>query len=366
MSGTGLLRRSLAAFGVAAALSLASVACTYPQAEGPTQSLQLTPDLDWWQPPAGLGVGNISAVAVGPDGDIWVLHRPRSLPEEEQASAARPVMRFDASGKFLAAYGGPGEGYDWPNNEHSLAVDDEGHFWVSGSDRAEPQTADDVILEFDADGRFVKQIGMQGASEGDRDTANVRAASDIFVDTKAQEVFVSDGYVNHRIIVFDRLTGRFKRMWGAFGSMPPAEPGEEAEPSAQTPFFAELHGIEIAHDGKVYVADRGRQRIQIFTREGEYLDQFRVDPGLEEPRTASGIAFSADPAQSIIYVSDWGNSRLLAFDRTSLTELLNLGGEGADPGKMQGPHIIATDSNGIVYVAEVQGRRVQRFIPNRP
>ncbi len=352
---------------LAGLLAVACSACAPASFDTATPVLRLTPDTDWWRPPPGMAIGDISAVAVGPDGDIWILHRPRSLTEEEQANAARPVVRLDPSGAFVASFGGPGVGYDWPRNEHSIAVDARGHFWVSGSFRGDPAEADDAILEFDGEGRFVKQIGQQGASEGDGDTGNVRAASDIFVDVEAGEVYVSDGYVNHRIVVFDRDTGAFKRMWGGFGSKPPAQPAESAEGSAdgeQAPHFSELHGIEKSRDGIVYVADRGHQRIQMFTPEGRYLSQFRVDPGLAEPRTASGIAFSADAAQRYIYVSDWGNSRLLAFDRKSLREVANIGGEGTLPGQMKGPHLIATDGDGVIYVAEVQGRRIQRFVPS--
>lgn len=349
--------------GVAAALGVAACSTEAPEADA-APTLTLTPDTEWWQPPADKPIGDISAVAVGPDGDIYVLHRPRSLAEEEQASAALPVVRFSPDGAFVAEYGGPGEGYDWPRNEHSLAVDDRGHFWVSGSFRDDPADADDAILEFDADGNFVKQIGAQGASTGDADTDNVRAASDLFVDDEAGELYVSDGYVNHRVIVFDRDTGDFKRMWGGFGSQPPVLPEEGAPEGEEAPGFNELHGIEMAADGTVYVADRRHQRIQMFTSEGEYLGQFRVDPGMEEPRTASGMALSGDEAQLYLYVSDWGNSRLLAFDRESQEELLNIGGAGSEPGQMQGPHLIASDADGVVYVAEVAGRRIQRFIPD--
>lgn len=330
-------------------------------------ALHVDADAGWWHPPQGKFIGGISAVAAGPDGSVWVLHRPNSVAEQDRANAAPPVLKYDQNGRFLAGYGGPGKGYDWPEVEHSLALDAKGHFWVSGSFRNDPKRADDAILEFTGDGKFVKQIGAQGAATGDSDTKNVRAASDIFVHDAAGEVYVSDGYANHRVIVFDQATGDFKRMWGAYGSQPPALPPAggttvTATGNQEAPFFEGLHGIEVSADGLVYVSDRTHQRIQIFTADGKYQKQFSVAEGMASPLTASGIAFSADPGQKYIFVADFGNSRVLTFDRKSLKQVVAIGGGNDDfPVEMRGPHLIATGRDGALYVAEVQGRKVRRF-----
>lgn len=330
-------------------------------------SLAVHTDEEWWHVPQGKLVGPVSAVAAGPDGAVWVLHRPRALSEADRTKAAAPVLKYDNDGRFLGAYGGPGAGYDWPETEHSIAVDAKGHFWVSGSFRNDPARADDAILEFDGNGKFVKQIGKKGASKGDSDTQNVRAASDLFIDDAAAEVYVSDGYANHRVIVFDQATGAFKRMWGAAGSQPPALPPAggttvTATGNEDAPFFEGLHGIEKSRDGLVYVADRTHQRIQVFTADGKYQKQFSVGPGQDSPMTASGIAFSADPEQRYVFVSDFGNSRLLIFDRKTLKQVASAGGADGDvPVEMRGPHLIATGSDGALYVAEVQGGKVRRF-----
>jgi len=342
-------------------------ACTPTLVEPDTTTLNVQTDSNWWHPPQGKLVGPVSAVSVGPDGSVWVLHRPRSLSEQDRANAAPPVLKYDQDGQFLAGYGGPGNGYDWPEVEHSLAVDARGHFWVSGSFRNDPTQADDAILEFDGDGKFVKQIGKKGASEGDSDTKNIRAASDLFVDDAAGEVYVSDGYANHRVIVFDQATGAFKRMWGAFGTQPPALPPDggttvTATGNEDAPFFEGLHGIEISGEGLVYVADRTHQRIQIFAPDGKYQKQFSVAVGLESPLTASGIAFSTDPEQRYVFVSDFGNSRVLVFDRKTLKQLVSIGGGDSDfQVEMRGPHLIAAGRDGALYVAEVQGAKVRRF-----
>jgi DNA-binding beta-propeller fold protein YncE len=354
--------------GIAAAALLAIWLATVAQpvfAQG-TAALQVQTH-DWWHPPQGKVVGPISAVDVGPDGSIWVLHRPRAVAEQDRANAAPPVLKYSQDGRFLAGYGGPGNGYDWPETEHSLAVDAKGHFWVSGSFRNEPARADDAVLEFTGDGRFVKQIGVQGASKGDSDTKNVRAAADLFVDDTAGEVYVADGYANHRVIVFDQATGAFKRMWGAFGSQPPALPPAggttvTASGNENAQFFEGVHGIEVSAEGLVYVADRMHQRVQIFTRDGKYQKQFPVGVGQQSPTTASGMAFSKDPDQRYVFVADFGNSRILVFDRKTLKQLVSIGGADDDfQVEMRGPHLIAAGRDGALYVAEVQGRKVRRF-----
>jgi hypothetical protein len=107
--------------------------------------------------------------------------------------------------------------------------------------------------------------------------ANLHAPADIFVDDKQHETYVADGYGNRRVIVFDSRSGAFRRMWGGFGSRPTADPapvpraaGVPTTPEAGqgAPDFNGVHGVELSHDGLVYVSDRNNQRIQVFTPSG--------------------------------------------------------------------------------------------------
>jgi DNA-binding beta-propeller fold protein YncE len=353
---------------VAASLSIAA----FPPVAAASVVPTFAPDVGWLHLPAGLATGEISAVAVDRHDNVWILQRPGTVDAAERAHAAPPVMKFDRSGRYVAGFGGPGAGYDWPTTEHSLALDKRDHVWITGSFRGDAAHADDMLLEFTDKGRFVKQIGRVGGSKGDADTRNLHAPADVFVDDEANEVYVADGYGNRRVIVFDADSGVFKRMWSAFGAPPPIDP-PPAIRQADAPFTPEegdgprgfngVHGVEIARDGLVYVSDRNNQRIQVFDRTGRYIRQVFVDRNMPSPQTASGIAFSADRAQRYMYVADWGNARLLIYDRASLALLGSLGGKGTTPGQFLGPHLIATDSKGVLYVAEVAGRRVQRFIP---
>ena len=358
--GVGVDRRAGMVLATLLAISLAPALVAQ-------EALNVQSHPDWWHPPQGKVVGPVSAVAVGLDGSIWVLHRPRAVAEQDRANAAPPVLKYDPDGRFLAGYGGAGSGYDWPEVEHSLAIDAKGHFWVSGNFRNDPARADDAILEFTGDGKFVKQIGVKGASTGDSDTKNVRAASDLFIDDAAGEIYVSDGYANHRVIVFDQATGAFKRMWGAFGSHPPALPpaggtAATASGNEDLPYFEGLHGIEVSKDGLVYVSDRLHQRVQVFTRDGKYQKQFSVDVGMEAANTASGMAFSSDPEQRYVFVADDGNSRVVVFDRKTLKQLASIGSGDADfPADILGPHLIAIGHDGALYVGQIRGRKVSRF-----
>ncbi|MDB5555470.1 MAG: hypothetical protein JWL86_5454 [Rhizobium sp.] len=319
-----------------------------------------------WQPqlPNGWVLSEVSAVAVGPDDTVWVLQRPRALPEADRAHAGPAVLAFTRDGKFLRGFGGPGDGYEWPQVEHSLAVDAKGRVWITGSFRGTSEQADDMILVFDGQGKFVRQIGRRGKSTGNFDHANVRTPADLFIDDAHNEVYVADGYANNRLVVFDTETGAFKRMWSAFGAAPPAEstPSPAATDTSRdthndnaTPFVG-VHGVEIAKDGTVYVSDRANKRIQLFTRDGHYLRQVFVNRDGAAPLSASGIAFSVDPEQRTLYVADWGNNQVWLFDRKTLAQI------GKIDASFVGPHLIATDSTGALYVAEVQGHRVSRFV----
>lgn len=338
----------------------------------PAPMPRMSAEADWLKLPEGKVLGEVTAVAVDAKDHVWVLHRPGTVAAADRQRAAPAVMEFDSSGRYVSGFGGPGKGYEWPRTEHSLEVDDRGHVWVAGNYRGE-QHGDDMVLEFTRDGAFVRQIGKRGASKGDADIANVQAPGDIFVDDRARELYVADGYKNHRVIVFDLVSAAFKRMWGGFGA-PPAPPPAPQPPHA--PYeprvgdgpagFDGVHGVEVSNDGLVYVSDRNHLRVQVFTREGKYLRQAFVGAETKVRQTAAGIAFSPDRAQRYMYVVDFGNARLLVYERASLKLLGQYGGPGSDPGQFKGAHLIATDSKGTLYVAELQGRRLQRITVSIP
>ncbi len=246
-------------------------------------------DSTWPSLPSNWVLGEVSSIAVDSRDHIWVLHRPRSIPAQQRASAAPPVLEFDAAGTLLGSWGGPNEAFDWPEREHGIFVDSRGFVWISGNGGwpkpTGPGSGDDMILKFTAAGTFVMQIGHRGQSKGNTDTVNVRQPADVFVHAPTNELFVADGYGNQRVAVFDAGSGKFKRAWGAYGKTPPTEVAGNPPTPAQDQVAAEtkeqfglVHAVKVSSDGVVYVADRTHNRIQTFTTQGKFIRQVRITP----------------------------------------------------------------------------------------
>jgi DNA-binding beta-propeller fold protein YncE len=342
------------------------------QQAGPVPSF--TPDTAWPVIPNNWVLGEVTSIAVDSRDHIWVLHRPRSIPEAQRANAAPAVLEFDTAGKLLSSWGGPADGYDWPEREHGIFVDARGFVWISGNGGWPKPTGagsgDDMILKFTNAGKLVMQIGKRGASKGNSDTANVHQPADVFVHAPTNELFVADGYGNQRVAVFDAETGAFKRMWGAFGNTPPAElranpptPATTQDTPDGPPQFGLVHAVKVSNDGNVYVADRTNNRIQVFTTAGKFVRQVRVtNEGTPGPVPA-GFAFSPDKTQRFLYVVDSGPMRIVVFDRATMTQVGAIGSRGPKPGQFDIVHHMAADSKGNLYAAEiVTNRRAQRLV----
>ena len=356
----------------AAAVLAASISLIHAQAPPRAPSFQVDPN--WPSIPNNWVLGEVTSISVDKQDHIWVLHVPQSIPEAQRANAAPPVLEFDQSGKLLASWGAPADGSPWPGREHGIFVDDNNFVWIGGRagwPRATtPGVSDDMILKYTTAGKFVMQIGKSGQSKGNLDTDNVHQATDVFVDTRAREVYAADGYGNKRIIVFDSETGKFKRMWGAFGNQPPATlAANAATPQPQTTpdgpqEFGLPHAIKVSRDGVVYLADRINNRVQLFTREGKFLKQVRLtNAGSDVVPVPAGFAFSPDAKQQYLYVVDSGPMRVVIFDRATMTAIGSIGMRGPKPGDFDIVHHMAADSKGNLYTAEiVTNRRAQRFI----
>jgi len=276
-------------------------------------------------------------------------------------------MEFTAEGDYVQGWGGPGDGYEWPADEHGIHVDYHDNIWISsaGGPRLRDRT-ENQLLKFSRGGTFLLQIGRRGASQGSLDTDNLNNAADMYVHPATNELFVADGYVNRRVAVFDATSGAFKRMWGAYGNPPddeaPNTPQYEG-PGAQQ--FNTVHGIRVSTDGRVYVADRRNNRVQVFELDGAFVREIFIERSTRLLGTAFSIAFSPDPEQQYLYVADAGNGQIRLFDRQTLEEMSSFGRIGRYAGQFVFLHNVAVDSQGNVYTAEVGGgRRTQKFIRN--
>ncbi len=353
------------------------------------------PDTRWPQAlPNNWVLTNVTKVSIDRRDNVYILHRPRQTAPGR--TPAPSVVVVDANGKFLRAWGGPGAGYDWPDVEHNIFVDHNDNVFISGSSPgggSTSQISDDVILKFTADGKFLRQFGGLNRVTGSQDTMAVNKPGDFYVWPKTNELFVADGYGNRRVLVLDAGTLAYKRMWGAFGRPPTDDAasggqgnngvpgrgpnnqvqvrpapgaatvptGAEREGPGADRFVGAVHGIIVSDDGIVYVGDRNARRVQMFTPEGKYLDQFFLNRQGPAAGSVSGFAFFRDPEQRYLYVSDFFNSHLAVFERKTRRFLYQFGLRNAEPGNFQGLHHIAVDSKGNLYTSETVGARAQKF-----
>jgi DNA-binding beta-propeller fold protein YncE len=330
----------------------------------------------WPKMPRQWILGQVSGLAVDARDHVWILQRPWSVADDEKAAdpeapcctPAPPVMEFDVAGNYIQGWGGEGAGYEWPKDEHTIFVDYKDNVWISSAGGPRLATRkENQILKFTQRGAFLMQIGHRGMSKGSVDTDNFNNAADIYVYPKTNELFVADGYVNRRVIVLDADTGKFKRMWGAYGNPPDdAAPNRLQDDGPGPQQFNLVHGVRVSDDGLVYVADRRNNRMQVFTIDGRFQREIFVARKTKLLGTAFSVAFSPDPQQEHLFLADAGNGRVHIYDRRTLEEVGAFGRIGHYAGEFVFLHNLAVDSKGDLYTAEVGGgRRVQKFLKGR-
>ena len=332
-------------------------------------------DPAWPRPlPPGEILGQVAGIAVDNQDNIWLIHRPGSLVDDEKEAArtppssrcckaAKPVLQLDQSGKVLRAWGGPGEGYDWPGNEHGIHVDRDGNVWIAGNGKDDHQ-----ILKFTAEGKFLLQIGKKGSTGDSNSQTQLGLPAHMQTDEAAGELYVADGYKNRRIVVFDMKTGAYKRHWGAYGETPTDGPLPNYDPKAALlrTFGNPVHCVRIARDGLVYVCDRVNDRIQVFKKDGTYVKEFRVSPETLANGSVWDLVLSRDPGQRFIHMADGANAEIVTLSRDTGAVLSRFGQPGRMAGQFKWVHNIAIDSKGNLFTAEVgTGRRAQRFVRGR-
>jgi len=333
-------------------------------------------------------LGMTIGVSVDAQDHIWIIHRGGSLDPKEAYELtnppgsscclpAPPVLEFDEDGNLIGHWGGPGKGYDWPLSNHGITVDYKGNVWIGGNGRNAQGTPanesvpgggpfnDNMVLKFTQDGKFLMQIGHPGKSQGSNDIANLKGPAKMFIDPLTNELYVADGYGNHRVIVFDADTGKYKRHWGAYGHKPddtqlgPYNP--DAPPAQQ--FRNPVHCAQLADDGLLYVCDRSNDRIQVFKKDGTFVKEAFIAKRTLGDGSVWDIAFSKDPQQKYIYLADGANEKVYVILRDTLEILTSFGDGGRQPGEFYAVHSIATDSKGNIFTTETyHGQRVQKFI----
>jgi DNA-binding beta-propeller fold protein YncE len=346
------------------------IACLSPAAAH-AQSPAFRVDPYWPKPlPHNWILGQVGGMAVDAQDNIWVFQRPHSLTDDEKGATldpprskccvpAPPVLVFNQSGDVIKAWGGPGEGFDWPMQEHAILVDNKGFVWLSGNGKN-----DSMVLKFTSDGKFVKEFGRLGPLTSSADLNQFGQVAALELDAKANEIYAADGYGNHRVAVLDADTGAVKRVWGAYGKPPTDEALPNYTPdSAQ--FGNPVHCIGLAKDGLVYVCDRMNNRVQVFHKDGTFVRQYVFDPATRGSGSAWGVTFSPlDKKQKYFVLIDGTNNVMETVRISDGAVVGTFGGPGRETGQFHWVHVGKFDSRGNLYTGEVDtGKRLQKWVP---
>jgi len=357
----------------------------------------------WPKPlPNKWSMQQIVDIYVDKDDHVWVLNRADDARPDELGAATTPprgeccvlgpeVLEFDTDGKVLSAWGDQNYHPGWPGRLQTLAVDRQGNVWLSGTKPG------DGIIKFSSDGKFLWDFGHRGpkapaeqVKQDNQQTATFPPGIGGFdFDEDAREIYIADGFLNKRVLVYDMDTGVFKRGWGGHG-VPLSEIDNDPTPAYdvsgpppdQKQFAPALHCAHVSKDGLVYVCERGSDRIQVFTRQGKFVTSFFVHPStqsrgehcggiwsLKDPPcgTVYNLAFSHDPQQKYLLVADGTNNMVWILDRKTGKLVSSFGGNGRYAGQLHWIDSIAVDSKGNVYTGEVEdGKRIQKFVLANP
>jgi DNA-binding beta-propeller fold protein YncE len=360
---------------------------TAAQGRGGVQAPIFKVDPLWPKPlPNHWVLGSVTGVAVDSQDHIWIVHRGAdSLGNNEKGAILNPptgccvpapqVLEFDQAGNLISHWGGPGEGFEWPQSTGAITVDHKGNVWIAaagqpepvagrGAAPATPRPQDAHVLKFSRAGKFLSQIGRAGKVEGNDGKAGLNRPAGARVDPATNEVYVADGFANRRVVVFDADAGSYKRHWGAYGEKPddaslgPYDPN--APPAKQ---FRTVSCAAISKDGLVYVCDRQNDRIQVFQKDGKFVKEAFVSKTTLGDGSVWDIAFSHDPQQRFLYVADGHDKKVFILRRDTLEVVSSFGAGGRMPGQFYGVGSIAVDSKGNVYTGETyEGKRVQKFV----
>ena len=286
----------------------------------------------WPKKPAGFGCGAVAGVAVDGEENVWVFTRTKP-----------PVQVYNPEGKLIRSWGD-----DLVKTAHYMKIDKQNNIWIA-------DCGTHLVRKCSREGKVLLTLGTEGVAGDDKKHFNL--PTDMAVLPNG-EVFVSDGYGNNRIVHFD-AKGRFIKQWGKKG----VRPGE----------FHTPHCIQVDSTGRLYVADRSNSRVQVFDYDGKYLAEWRdimVPWGIwisdkddiwicgSTPMTweEGGEVFGCPPKDQLV----------IKFNREGKVLQISSFPKGKDkkerPGELNWVHGIALDSKGNLYLGDIMGKRIQKFV----
>jgi hypothetical protein len=349
----------------------------------------------WPKPlPNRWSMQQVTGIHVDSMDHVWFLNRAAAADGDEIGgdNPARidccirgpEVIELDQDGSVVHSWGGPGYHPLWPTALQTVIADTKGFVWVSGT------AAQDSILKFTRDGKFVWDFGhrppKEGFTENNQNTDMMVSKGRFQLDEMTNELYIIN---QKRVLVYDATTGAYKRGWGGHG-MPLSEITNErissytwsgGPPPEEKNFVPDLHFVEISKDRLVYVGERGQNRIEVFTTDGKFVKEFYVSPNTPGQRVTEGcgsltntkfppcgttykLALSRDPQQKYLYVADGTNNLVWILERESGKTLGSFGRNGKYAGQFHWINAVAIDSKGNIYTGEVeQAKRIQKFAP---
>jgi DNA-binding beta-propeller fold protein YncE len=323
----------------------------------------------WAKMPEGRTWGSTSSVDIDKDGvSVWVGERCGG--NSCLTSTLDPVLKFDGSGKLVKSFGAGQVIFP-----HGITVDQDGNVWiVDGQDNAPRQargaapapggtpaplpmgppagaTKGHQVIKYSPEGKVLLTIGKPGGG----------AAPDYFFQpddvlvAPNGDIFVGEGHGggNSRMLKFDR-TGKLLKTWGKLGSAP----GD----------FSQPHALAMDSQGRLFVADRSNNRVQIFDQDGKYLAEtkaFGRPSGVYIDRNDN--LFVADSESQSRDANAYGyNPGVKRGIRVGSAKTLTVTGFIPDPsngaGATSAAEGVAVDRNGVVYGAEVGPRALKRYV----
>ena len=292
---------------------------------------------NWGTLPDGRVWGQTAGGDIGPDGNVWAYDRCGA--NSCVGSNLPPILKFDrASGKLLTSFGAGV--FNFP---HGLYVDRDGNVWVTDGASNKEGTKGHQVFKFSPEGKVLLTLGKAGVAGRGPDTFN--EPTDV-VTSPSGDIFVSDGHsgqnenpppnANGRIVKFTK-DGKYIKEWGRMGS----GPGE----------FRTPHSLAFDSRGRLFVADRGNHRIQIFDQEGKLLDTWRQFGRISSVFIKGDMLWAIDSESNPKRHANWKTGIRIGTTKEDKVTAFVPPHPTASPEGAAGEGV-AVDSQGDVYAAE--------------
>lgn len=304
--------------------------------------------------------GEVAGNAFDAQDRLFTINRRNLTGTELRVASPSPAfLVYDRAGNVVHSATPP----VLPDGLHGCFVDHAQNVWIGGNGDAIVQKYSHdlgtLLLQIGEKGHFDTDDGTIGGTPNNSSHTLLNLPADIAVDPENDDIYIADGYGNRRVVVFDK-NGNYLRQWGEQGTVAEAETGVGGK------FLQVVHGVNIGHDGLVYVNDRKGNRIQVFEKDGTFIWNIWTRRGYlldgPGPGTCWDLTFSKDRDQRLIYVTDGEEQLLWTLNHADGATRSTYGQPGHMAGEFTFVHTCDADSKGDLYTAEtIGGRRVQRF-----